>query len=779
MAPRTALLPMLLAAAWVSCAGAEAETQHWAFQPVQSTTPPRAVADWVETPIDAFIARRLEAEGMSAPALANRRDFVRRCYHVLTGLPPSFEEMEVWLADPRTEIEVTGALVDTLLASPAHGERWARFWLDLARYSDTKGYAYAVEQFDLYHAWRYRDWVVDALNADMPYDHFVQCQLAADRLLERGECATKDLAAMGFLTTGRRFLGVEPDIIDDRIDVTTRTVLGLTVACARCHDHKFDPVSAKDYYALYGIFGSSREQVTPLRDPPKDDELEKLDREFSERFGKEADAAEKAFLDRVEEYLLAVLDWESVPPPDFSEIVVPDAVVPGQIRRWHAYLGQSRRRQDPVFAAWAALADVGVDRAEEALDTALSVSHPFVLKRLRVQPLQSMEDVARVYATLIKDAMIHKLDDPHWEPIRRVLKASDSPLIIAREHPHDIEWVFTNTAQTGIKKAFASYERRLAALGDRAAYTVALVDRPVPRNMRLLLRGDYKNQGAEVKRGQLELFKEDSADVTKGSGRLELAMSLTSDRNPLSARVMMNRLWHHYFGSGLVATNSDFGLRAAPPSHPELLDYLASEFVASGWSLKAMHRLIATSAVFRFAAGEAPMQDPDNRWLSVYPRRRLDFEAMRDALLQVSGELDRRLAGPPGPLFGGKASARRALYGKIDRQYLPGELQAFDFANPEMHSPRRYRTNVPQQALFFLNSPFLRERAVALAEATAGMRDEDRVTALFRRVYQRDPTPGQQEASLELVRAEGEEGGRPWVRMAQGLLMANEFVFID
>ncbi|MEZ5327428.1 MAG: DUF1549 and DUF1553 domain-containing protein [Verrucomicrobiales bacterium] len=728
---------------------------HWAFQPLRDAAPPNAQNPWIQNPVDAFILRRLQDEKLDPSPPATRRDFIRRTYLAMTGLLPSYDELAGWLdAVDEPDDRVAQQLVDRLLASPQFGVRWGRYWLDVARYSDTKGYAYAVEQPDFFHAWRYRDWVVNAINTDMPYDRFIELQLAADRLLLLGDCATSDLAAMGFLTLGRRFLGVEQDIIDDRIDVVTRGALGLTVACARCHDHKFDPVPASDYYALYGIFKSSREWLAPLSSEVEQDaELDQLLAELKVVFNREADAVEKSFLERAEEYLVASLDLSKVPRPAFTEIVLPDAVNPAQIRRWHEYLGQSDKKANPVFAPWKAL-EMAHSNDFSAILEKLSGQNdvnPIVVNRLAEAPVvASMGDVAIRYATLFKEAANNTSSGVAWDEIRTVMRAPDSPFVIPRTHPHDVEWLFHNTALNAVKTAYANVERRIVALSERANYTIALEDRPTPLNMPVLLRGDYCTQGEEVPRASLSLLP-NRQRVLRGSGRLELARSITDPANPLTARVMVNRIWHHYFGKGLVNTTSDFGLRADPPSHSELLDYLACRLIENDWSLKSIHRLIATSATFRQRADVSVSADPDNRLLAHFPRQRLDFESMRDGLLAASGELDSRLDGVPGELLGRRTSPRRSIYGRIDRKFLPTTLQVFDFANPELHSPGRYETNVPQQALFFLNSPFTIERARALVRTIAEGSPEARVRAMFRAVYQRDPTTEQLAASLEFI----------------------------
>ncbi len=723
---------------------------HWAFQPIRrSIVPESAAAD----PVRWFIDRRLEEAGLPAAPPAARRDWIRRLHYNFIGLPPAFSEMEKLCASKEDDPALAKWLVENLLTSPRYGERWARHWLDVARYSDTKGYAYSDEESNFPHAWLYRDWVIGAFNDDMPYDQFVQRQLAGDLLLERGLCDRRDLAAMGFLTLGRRFLGVEPEIIDDRIDVATRGLLGLTVSCARCHDHKFDPVPTADYYALYGMFKSSREELIP-RDPEAvhaHAELEKKKAALAAEFEKQAAELEKRFLDRAAEYMLAALDISKVPPPDFSEILQKDDLNPAQIRRWYEYLSQEARRDDPVFAPWLALSE---GRAEAASD-----ANPLVREALS-GPVKDVAVAARCYAELFKRAggKDGENDAPEWRQLREVVAGPGSPIRVPREYVHDVEWLFDTDTNKSLKKKLAELDREIVKLGEKAPHALVLVDRAVPQNVHIFKRGQYPEQGAEVNRGSIAvLHAGHRPGYRNGSGRLEFAREITSAKNPLTARVIVNRLWRVHFGQGLVRTESDFGLRSDPPSHPALLDYLAAELVDSGWSIKHVQRLIATSAVNRRRAGPPPASDPENRLLSVYPRRRLDFEAMRDTMLAATGELDLRMGGLPGELFGAGASTRRSIYGRIDRQFLPSTLRVFDFANPELHTPRRYRTNVPQQALFLMNAPFTVTRARALAarlkKELPDPAAEPRVRRLFQHVYGREPSGEEMAGSLRFVEA--------------------------
>ncbi len=731
------LCPLLLAA-----------EEHWAFRPVER---PRIPDSATEDPISWFIGQGLQEAGLSGAPTAARRDWVRRLYLNLTGLPPEFKTLKAHLASEEAERTLAKRLVEDLLSSPHYGERWARHWLDVARYSDTKGYAYGGEEFDFPHAWVYRDWVVKAFNEDLPYDQFIQRQIAADLLLEKKRCDRKDLAAMGFLTLGRRFIGVEPEIIDDRIDVVTRGLLGLTVSCARCHDHKFDPIPTADYYALYGVFKSSREDLQAIDpDAAREHEgLEKKKKALSADFEKRAREVESRFLERAADYMVAALDISVVPPPDFAEVIEKDDLNPAQIRRWYEFLSQESRREDPVFGPWLALSRGGIHELPSA-----NVLVVDALRSAGADLKKAAESYQALFGRAVKEEGGNKAAE--WREIRDVVIGPASPIRIPRDYIHDVEWLFDDGSKNPLKKQEAAIEREILGLERKAPHALVMVDRGVAQNVRIFERGHYPTQLGEVGRGSIAILHEGKRPIyRKGSGRLELAREITATSNPLTARVIVNRLWKAHFGEGLVRTESDFGTRSEQPSHPELLDFLAAEVMDSGWSLKHLQRLITTSAIYRRRAGEPPKADVENRLLSVYPRRRLDFEAMRDSMLNASGELDLKMGGPPGPLFGAGASHRRSIYGRIDRQFLPSTLLVFDFANPELHSPARYRTNVPQQALFLMNSPFTVMRAQALAARvemeSSAENESEKLSRLFQHVYQRRPTEEELASSLRFL----------------------------
>ena len=789
--------------------------EHWSFRrPTAAAEPAVRDAAWPRNGVDRFVLTALEARGLKPSPEADPRTLARRVTFDLTGLPPTPAEVDAFAADPSAD--AYDRLVDRLLASPRYGERWGRYWLDLARYSDTKGYVYAREERQFVHAHAYRDWVIAALNRDLPYDRFLALQIAGDQMAgqpgavagEPGttagasaatDVAPSDLAAMGFLTVGRRFLGVTHDIIDDRIDVLSRTTQGLTVACARCHDHKFDPIPTADYYSLYGVFAASTERLLPLGKAPADSEagraysagLAERQRKLAGAYAARLAALTAKLRAQAEAYLAAVPTAGSLPTEEFYEIRDADDLNPVVVRQWQAYLLRAAKRSDPVLAPWAALAALKPDRfAQDApavldrLDAAAGGGdpagdkvNPLVMRALRERPPASMVDVAHAYGRLLvqvdREWLAAKADkyaapslaalpDADREQVRQVLYGPDAPVNVPPGSVADTEWFFDEPARQEFGRLQIDIDRWNIASPAAPDHALVLVDRPpeAVHNPRVFRRGNAADRGAEVPRQFLAAVAGPGRrPFAVGSGRLELARAIASPDNPLTARVMVNRVWQHHFGEGIVRTPSDFGVRSQPPSHPELLDWLAVRFVDGGWSLKALHRLLVTSATYRQrsdqdAAGFAA--DPENRLLWRASRDRLDFEAARDALLATSGELDLTAGGKPADVGG----ARRTVYAMVDRQFLPGVFRTFDFANPDLHTPQRSATTVPQQALFLMNGPFAADRARAMSrrpEVAAATSPEGKVRALYRLAYQRPPTAGELTAAVRFVDAAGVE----------------------
>lgn len=799
-------------------ASAEAWKTHWAFQPVRD---PRLPAirqrDWPRTSIDAFILTALEAKGLSPSPAADKRTLIRRATFDLIGLPPRPEDVDAFLADHSSD--AFAKVVERLLASPHYGERWGRYWLDVARYADTKGYVF-FEDANFTWAYTYRDYVIRAFNEDRPYDRFIVEQLAADRLTLGAD--KRPLTALGFVTLGGRFMSNPHDIIDDRIDVVTRGLLGLTVTCARCHDHKFDPIPAKDYYALYGVFASSVEpNIPPLfSDPPQtkeylafEKELRKREEALEEYVNFKHNELVQGARTRAAEYLLAA--QASLGQPTVEEfMLLADGgdLNPTMSVRWRSLLERTRKRHHPVFAPWHALAALP-ERDFPALSLAYCTQlrdrpdptrpvNALLLQELLAAPPKSMADVARIYSRLLsgsekawrelaqRASLNHSgpavLPIAALEELSRVYRDPDSPPKIPLE---------TSGSQLGLlpdrpsqarfqelRKAVETWRATGPGAPPRA---MSLEDAPELVEPRVFIRGNPNNLGEAVPRRFLGALGGGSQPVFHdGSGRLELARAIANRENPLTARVLVNRVWLHHFGMPLVRTPSDFGLRSDAPSHPALLDHLAASFMDGGWSIKALHRRIMLSSTYQQSSedrDDGRKLDPENALLWKFPRRRLDFEATRDALLAVSGRLNRGIGGASFNDLTAPASTRRTLYGFIDRLNLPGLYRTFDFPDPNATSPKRDGTTVAPQALFLMNHPFVITAAKELLKRPELSRVTDvdeRVARLYRAVYLRAPDDGERSAAQAYL-ADNAYSATAWERLAQALLMANEFVFVD
>ncbi|MHC5536841.1 DUF1549 and DUF1553 domain-containing protein, partial [Singulisphaera rosea] len=581
------------------------DREFWSFRPVRDPALP-AVEDKDATrdPIDLFIQAELEKQGLRSAPPADKRMLIRRATFDLIGLPPSPEEVESFLQDQSGE--AFAKVVERLLASPHYGERWGRHWLDVARYGEDQAHTFQSRKYP--DGYRYRDWVVKAFNGDMPYDRFILEQIAGDLLDGPGRAGR--LAALGYFALGPVYYGkATADELDDRLDTLTRGFLGLTVACARCHDHKFDPIPQRDYYSLAGVFAST----------------------------------------------------------DYKEYVLTP--------------------------------EGGID--EKAVS----------------------------------------------DPTDKVVKDKDK------------------------KKKDTTRKPVIHALTEGAK----------PTDLKVHLRGNPATLGESAPRRFLAILAGDNArPFSQGSGRLELAKAIASPNNPLTARVFVNRVWMHHFGRGLVKTPSNFGALGEAPSHPELLDHLASRFMAGGWSIKSLHRTILLSAAYQRSAryDEHNVRiDPDNRFLWRMNRRRLEVEPWRDSMLLVSGNSDLSLGGPSKDLSS-PDNLRRTLYGAVSRHNLDPLLRLFDFPDPNLTSDLRPVTSVPLQQLFVLNSDFMARQSKALAERVTalGSNDEERIRQAFSLLYGRPPSELEIQLGNRLVSSGISDA---WEKYAQILLSSNEFAFVD
>ena len=825
---------------WIE-AGAPYEG-HWAFAPIRRPPVP-ATTRPASTDIDRFLAAAREARGLAEPARIERRELIRRATFDLTGLPPAWEDVEAFEADAAPEGEAFGRVVDRLLASPRYGERWGRHWLDIARYADTHGGS-AIGFTKFPFSYTYRDYCVRSFNSDVPWDRFITEQVAADQMGLAGNDPA--LAGLGFLTIGMQFRN-RYDLLDDQIDVVSRGFMGLTIACARCHDHKYDPITASDYYALAATLApSAPPELPPVIGSPEETpafadyrrELERR-RTIRDDMARDQIAVMQGRL-RMQVGLYLRELAKGTPEQDLTSAFLSfrtDDVRPHVLDRWRTYLA-TMPADDPVFGPWVKVRDLPADGFEARcaeIFAALSAENgdpaaaaarnglgeetptwnPLVLAALSEHKPATLADVADVYGAVfvtvqrewleglaaaaaegIGEGLITDEDPRHLvvnSPIRRQLRHH----LFAPGTPTAVDDALAKTLlnrtvqDTLAGKGGAIHELHLGAPGSppRAMTLEERADAPATR---LLHRGNPLNRGPFVEaRFPVALSAPDAAPFSPGKRRLGLAAALVSADNPLVRRVIVNWAWQHHFGAGLVRTPDDFGTRGRPPTHPELLDHLAETFRDDGWSLKALHRRIMLSDAYRTAAVEdsaARQLDADDELLWRMPRRRLDMESMRDAMLAVSGELDTTAGGPPVDLAATPIVPRRTVYGFVNRDILSPLSGTFDGANPAACTARRPDTTIPQQALFALNSDFIQDRAMAFAAASlrAGPADEaGRVAWLYRRAFSRSPLPAETTAAIEFVHKQAASlepelaAEIPWQRLAHVLLAANEFHFVD
>ena len=782
---------------------------HWSFQPIHTPKIP-TVKGKANNPIDNFLLEKLEAKGLSFNPLADKRTLLRRATYDLTGLPPSYDEITAFLAD--NSPDAFAKVVDRLLASKHYGERWGRHWLDVARYADSEGLATTDGGIASWfpYSYSYRDWVIRAFNEDLPYDQFLLHQIAADRVPNNDP---KNLAALGFLTLRRGAADITAeDKIDDQIDVVSRGLMGLTVSCARCHNHKFDPIPTKDYYSFFSIFANSRApKDLPLLDPKSSGgekeitlkaELKKLEDEIAKkretRFPELLASYRTA--EEVTKCLLSAHDARNLKKETELVSLAQDKDYNlFLMKRWREFLRTFGDNE--IWILWQKFSAIPnqefATKAPSILAATLADTNhkinPLVAKEFSTPPA-SMREVAERYAKLLASFdKPDKLANSDEEALRLALRGADAPTNIEFKDIEEIQLIADGQFEFGKRQEIEKLRIRYA-YDDAPPRAMALEDNPELQPGFVLVRGNPNNKGEQVERQFLQILSgENRQPFTNGSGRFELAQLVASKENPLTARVMVNRIWQHHFGNALVRTPSDFGTRGDAPTHPELLDYLAVAlregiadcgFGIAGcqqnlasmkasldrnpkseirnprpWSIKALHRLILLSRAYQQSSSLTPQSqipnpqsiDPENKLLWRINRRRLDYEELRDSLLVVGGNIDFAAGGLPQNAASWPFMHRRTVYSFIDRVALPNDYQIFNFASPEFHSPQRYLTTVPQQALFWMNSPFAMEQAQAVIkrpEITALLNPRERISKLYPVIYGR--AASEEEISLGL-----------------------------
>jgi hypothetical protein len=918
---------------------------HWSLLPLKAASPPAVKNQvWVRSPIDAFLLAKLEEKGLAPAGPADKRTLLRRVTFDLIGLPPAPEEIEAFLADASPD--AFAKVVDRLLASPHYGERWARHWLDLVRYAETQGHEF---DFDIPDAWRYRDYLIRAFNADLPYGRLVTEHVAGD-LVEKPRRHPVDRTNESILATGFWFLGEakhspvdvrgdQADRIDNQIDVFSKTFLALTLACARCHDHKFDAVSTKDYYGLAGFLQSSRQQRAFLDDPAPRQEKIRQARAVQDKACKlavqESVAAlrsrkngwavplkallgDKVDPDRFEAARQAVLqrfsaeearaneararavvfadarrggfrDWlpcgeafpgasasggffmdsttgsirVAAPNPARSERALPSLQgalrsptfvitknkihyrAAGRNGRVNLILDGLQLIRDPIYGQLTFVVNTRPAPAKGSLpfledagpfqwhtmDVSMWIGHRayvevldegaghvdldqvvfsdelpppeapngLVVNLLRDPASASLQQLMRAYLlladTIIDQWTTGKLDGMPdvWD---RIGLLNELLATVGMKKAGD---VFKKYVWNGVDKEYTSISL------PPPARALAMTDGS-PVNEYVFIRGNHKNVGEVVPRRFLETFGGTAMGPRDhGSGRLELARDLVNPaRTPIVPRVLVNRLWKHHFGEGIVRSPDDFGVLGQAPTHPELLDYLATEFVKNGWSIKKMHRVMLLSGAYRMdsrAAAASDEADPDNKLLHKMPVRRLEAEAVRDALLAVSGRLDRTQFGPSvpphltpfmvgrgrpdvsGPLDG---NGRRSIYLGVRRNFLNPMFLAFDFPTPFSSMGKRSVSNVPAQALTMMNNPLVLQQADLWAKKTLAVKQapRDRVTLMYVAALGRPPSAPELAEALAFVEEQGRARGgvedpRAWADLGHVLYSVKEFIFVN
>ena len=783
------------------------DRSFWSFQPIK-----KPVVDTVSpidqaSHIDRLVKASLQKNGLKPNPPAARRALFRRVSFDLIGLPPTPEDVTAFLSDDSPQ--ALAKVVDGLLAAPHFGERWGRYWLDVARYGENDYHGVGIAEYP--QAWRYRDWVIGAFNSDMPYDVFVKAQIAADLMPGNNR---ELLGGLGLFGLGPWYYGIShppqarADERHERVDMVSRGFLGLTAACARCHDHKYDPISMQDYYGLAGVFASVHYKSYPLvsdeivqdveRRKKEIEELEKQIKEFLDRQSKEL---AEIFTRRISDYLVA--SWKVLRVREVGEEEKAcriDDVARRQkldretLERWVKYL-EKPQQDHPYLDAWEnLLSDRSATEPQvrqvaddyQALMVSIVKEHEEIEEEVRVLlaklPPKKERELPRLpngYTSgdsfKIPDIEPRAMARDRYVAWNEIL--GDGKDAVLRYQDERLERFLQGEWKRHLKSLRAELEKRKEKLPPHYGYLPGLEDWTEPRNAKLNIRGNPFQEGEEVPRGFLRILSEDEpVFFHNGSGRLQLAEAIIA--HPLAARVMSNRVWQHLLGNGIVRTPSNFGRTGDRPSNPELLEYLAGRFVDQKWSIKRLIREIVLSDTYRASSAGSKTNeatDPANRLFWRAARSRLDAEALRDATLFVSGRLDPKIGGASQELA--PDNYRRTVYVRIQR-FRPNEtLALFDYPNPSVSNAQRAVTNVPLQRLFFLNSEFILGQSDALAAklGSAGS-DAAMIRKAYRVLFAREATSSDVQVGQEFLRSAGKDA---WTQYAQVLLSSNEFAFVD
>ena len=783
------------------------QKKFWSMVPLrQPDLPSVKDSKWGKTNIDRFVLSRIEKEGLKPVRFASRTDLIRRAHLDLTGLPPSYEEVQAFLKD--TSPDAYSKVLDKLLASPHYGERWGRVWLDVARYGedDYRSLDPMRRGFNPYpNAYIYRDWVIQSFNDDMPYDQFAKAQIAGD--LMEPKTRHKTLPGTGFIGLGPWYYDngstevTRADERHDRVDVVTRGFLGLTVACARCHDHKYDPIPQSDYYAIAGVFSNVTYEEYPLAPKSVVDEFRKIEDQIDQKQkmmgeiqGNLSKALSQSLVFQTSSYLQGVFEVTGPKKTEIATVVETRKLDYELLDRWIKYMAKPSKKY-AYKDAWQVMAKkpaptpreakkladkfqedaVAVLLARNELDAENKVIADKALEGTKPRKrsnkpsdfvtnddfcpgcglrLKSMPDEASNFHTEIFQRELNESDDPN-AMLEMGFRNMKPGVLLFRGW--GLESRVGSESQAQLATIRKDIEESRKKLEPHYPYLHGVKDKPRDQisELPLAIRGDPMQTGEEVPRHFLSVLSpNEPAPLRQGSGRLELAEAII--RQPLNARVIVNRIWKGHFGSGIVDTPSNFGITGERPTNPELLEYLAATFVGNGQSIKKLHKEVMLSSVYQLASeNEANnfAKDSGNRFYWRYEKKRLDAEQLRDSVMLVAGNLDPSLGGPSGDLK--PSFLRRTVYGKVSRYKIDEYLQLFDFPTPAISAEKRFTTTVPLQRLFLLNSDFMQLEAEELAKKVMPEPDNRaRVKKLFQQIYGRDASEEEIKIGIEYIKSE-------------------------
>ena len=812
----------------------EMQREFWSFQPLNTVTPPRIadskLAQWPHTAIDHFIAAGLQTSGLVPAPQADRRTLIRRVTYDLTGLPPTQDEVDVFLRDKSAN--AWEKVVDRLLASPRYGERWGRHWLDVARYAeddvrglDPKGRGY----MPFAGAFRYRDWVIKAFNSDVPYDRFVTLQLAGDKLPFKDQAERQDnLTATTYLGAGPWVWDqAEPvqgraDERNERVDAVTRGLLGLTVACARCHNHKYDPIPQKDYYKVVGIFANSTYTEYPVVSKVSADAWDKKNLEaaklradlndYTTALGKQL---AEALSIQTADYITAAWNVLGKPKKTVDEVSASKHLDPEVLQRWVDYLPKDHVY--PYLDDWKAMTASPESTEDQAKALADAFQKLVIQVRNEDAKIEEENDIVRAKNGVPKHRLLDakpsefETFDQFCPGCQLELKALPTfkaklflDLFVTQSGDMDEKfipgvmffkgWSLTRRLGPQWQTYIEAQQKQIAALEKELKeadypYVHGMADKPEIVDVKLNVRGNPHAMGDVTPRGFLAVLSPPGKPAySNGSGRLEFATDIV--QQPITARVIVNRVWKWHFGTGLVNTPDNFGIMGDKPSNPDLLEFLAKEFVNHGQSIKWLQRQILLSAVYQTSVEESPEaheKDAANRLHSHFNRQRLDAEEMRDSILFAAGDLDLKQATGPSTDFT-PDNLRRTVFCKVSRYRLNNYLMVFDFPNPSFTSEQRFASNVPLQQLHFMNNPFVYKQAGILADRVhSEPNDAARIGKAYEYLFQRKPSADELQLGLKFLSTTPEKPGytiegKPvtaWSEYARALFSSNEFQFVN